>query len=178
MHVQAFGRPTPSFPSRRPPSDIRLKPAPDKGIRMTRIDVRSKKRADTPVARLEDTDRDWRLTMDDMPRVIFITFDHRDARTFDAGIHAEDRSGDRHSAVSRRHVQMAEAPLGGLDNHRAAIQMNRDVAAGFRGEAVDREYVADFARQLGLMEIWERVMEKLHSSRGTESIRTPGPRQF
>jgi hypothetical protein len=30
-----------------------------------------------------------------------------------------------------------------------------------RGELVDRKYVADFAQQLGLMEIWEAILKRL-----------------
>ena len=30
-----------------------------------------------------------------------------------------------------------------------------------RGELVDRKYVADFAQQLGLMEIWQAILKRL-----------------
>jgi hypothetical protein len=39
----------------------------------------------------------------------------------------------------------------------------RDIAGilRIRGAAVDREYISDFARQLGLREIWDAILKRL-----------------
>ena len=58
--------------------------------------------------------------------------EHGNARSLDAGVYAEHRSGDGHAAIGGGHIKMARAPLGGLHDDAAAVHVDRNVLPALR----------------------------------------------
>src|ERR1022692_121163 len=64
---------------------------------------------------------------------VYFALNHGDARAFDPGAHAENRSRDGDAAIGGGHIEVAGTALGGRHDDAAAGQPNGQIAAGFSG---------------------------------------------
>ena len=101
---------------------------------------------------LRKKDRDDRLRLIGQP---VISFPRQSATAIPIGMISRSPSKSKENGLWSKLIHYRE---GGSEKHL------RDITGILRisGDIVDREYVADFARQLGLARIWEAVLQRLN----------------